>query len=417
MRSVVIFEKVFFKVASERVSGVLARPLGDDPVPGVVLAGPRGGRKEQWTGWTARALASQGIAALAFDHRNWGNSQGHPRHTEVAETKIEDLRAAASSMARHPAIDPAKIALCGTDYGAGYAAHAAVGHLEVAALISIRGVFHHPGVALVVDQSGFLTNDWLDLSATDFVAKSMQAFDDWQQNQAASPYGKLWMPRFMARAQEAQERYEATGKPFPITQSWEGPHGMPGMAMNMYDLYCDHCQWPTDAILPFISDKKLQSHRLKAHKSGATQVNERGRTRTAFEEYLGDYSLLLEGSETSDPNLAVPDKWHGFRSGERVFLPITDISLFDIVMFDALSAAPDLRVPVTLYDDEAEFYDDPRRSPYVHRNAQLFADLVPGSVERVLATRTHEGISLLPQPSGATSDQVAAIVQAMSDLD
>jgi fermentation-respiration switch protein FrsA (DUF1100 family) len=52
------------------------------PTAAVVTAGPLTSVKEQATGAYARALAARGFAALAFDHRTFGESEGDPRQVE-----------------------------------------------------------------------------------------------------------------------------------------------------------------------------------------------------------------------------------------------------------------------------------------------------------------------------------------------
>ena len=87
-------ERVEFTVASELVVGHLHFPEGAGPHPAVVVAGPMTSVKEQVTGVYAAALAERGIAALALDHRHYGESGGEPRGYEHWERKVEDLRAA-----------------------------------------------------------------------------------------------------------------------------------------------------------------------------------------------------------------------------------------------------------------------------------------------------------------------------------
>ena len=53
--------------------------------------------KEQVTGVYAAAFAVRGIAALAIDHRHYGESGGQPRQYEYSAHKIEDLRRARST--------------------------------------------------------------------------------------------------------------------------------------------------------------------------------------------------------------------------------------------------------------------------------------------------------------------------------
>ena len=46
------------------------------------------------------ALAERGLAALAFDHRFFGESGGEPRQFENPAAKIEDIRNAVTALLR-----------------------------------------------------------------------------------------------------------------------------------------------------------------------------------------------------------------------------------------------------------------------------------------------------------------------------
>ncbi|MDQ2875571.1 MAG: alpha/beta hydrolase [Actinomycetota bacterium] len=96
-----------FAVRGQRIAGILRtpRPQGAARGPGIVLTGPFTGVKEQVVAVCARRLADAGIAALAFDHRNFGASDGEPRQHEDAAGKLEDLRCATSALAAQPAVD------------------------------------------------------------------------------------------------------------------------------------------------------------------------------------------------------------------------------------------------------------------------------------------------------------------------
>ena len=53
----------------------------------VVTTGPLTSVKEQATAPSREALAERGFAALAFDHRTFGESEGKPRQVEHPEGK------------------------------------------------------------------------------------------------------------------------------------------------------------------------------------------------------------------------------------------------------------------------------------------------------------------------------------------
>src|SRR5436853_44119 len=92
-------ERVTFEVDGTTVVGNLHWPE-TAPLAAVVLTGPLTSVKEQASGAYARALATRGFAALAFDHRTFGESAGEPRQYESPPRKIADIRAAADFLGR-----------------------------------------------------------------------------------------------------------------------------------------------------------------------------------------------------------------------------------------------------------------------------------------------------------------------------
>jgi uncharacterized protein len=137
-------QRMRFEVGGTPVLADLYRPAGGGPHPAVVVAGPMTSVKEQVAGVYAAALAVRGIAALALDHRHYGESGGEPRQYENPAAKIEDLRAAVDLLAGHPALDPGRLALVGVCLGAGYAAAATPGAPLVRALATVAGYFPDP---------------------------------------------------------------------------------------------------------------------------------------------------------------------------------------------------------------------------------------------------------------------------------
>ena len=70
-----------FSRAGDRLAGMLYVPP-TTPAAVVVTTGPLTSVKEQAVGAYAAALARRGFAALAFDHRTFGESEGTPRQLE-----------------------------------------------------------------------------------------------------------------------------------------------------------------------------------------------------------------------------------------------------------------------------------------------------------------------------------------------
>lgn len=148
-------EPVSFSVAGEQVVGSLHRPDGTGPHPAVVVAGPMTSVKEQVTGRYAAALAERGIAALAIDHRHFGESEGEPRGYEHWERKVEDLRAAIAFLGQRSDVDPERIGGVGVCLGSGYLAHAAAGQPLIGRLGFVAGYYRDPTAMRLADPEGF----------------------------------------------------------------------------------------------------------------------------------------------------------------------------------------------------------------------------------------------------------------------
>ncbi|MGR9090617.1 MAG: alpha/beta hydrolase [Gammaproteobacteria bacterium] len=68
----------------------------------------------------AAAFTAAGFACLAYDHRNWGRSDGQPRGESDPWRQVADLREAISFARTLPEIDPDRIGLWGTSYAGGH---------------------------------------------------------------------------------------------------------------------------------------------------------------------------------------------------------------------------------------------------------------------------------------------------------
>lgn len=104
----------------------------------VVFTGPFTGVKEQVVARYAEGLATAGITTLAFDHRNFGESQGAVRQHEDAAGKLTDLRAAVSLLRQR---GYERVGLAGVCLGAGYALKAAAQDPRVSAVACVAGAY------------------------------------------------------------------------------------------------------------------------------------------------------------------------------------------------------------------------------------------------------------------------------------
>ena len=97
--------------------GWLLLPEAPGPNPLVILAHGMGGLKEWTIPDVATALVDMGFAALAFDYRNFGDSEGLPREEVDHCGQVEDWRCAITLGNTLPEIDADRIGIWGTSLG------------------------------------------------------------------------------------------------------------------------------------------------------------------------------------------------------------------------------------------------------------------------------------------------------------
>jgi dipeptidyl aminopeptidase/acylaminoacyl peptidase len=101
--------------------GWFYRPQGDGPFPAVVLAGGWCYVRELVMPYYAEAFAAAGIAALVFDYRNLGVSDGDNRQHLDPWMQIRDYRNALSYLERHDDVDADRLGVWGISYSGGHA--------------------------------------------------------------------------------------------------------------------------------------------------------------------------------------------------------------------------------------------------------------------------------------------------------
>ena len=126
-----------FSSAGTRCAAWLYRPAGDaGPTPCVVMAhgftGTRGDRLDAY----AERFAQAGMAALVFDYRHFGDSDGEPRQLLDIGRQLADWQAAVAVARTLDGIDPERIALWGTSFSGGHVVATAAGDPRVAAVVA-----------------------------------------------------------------------------------------------------------------------------------------------------------------------------------------------------------------------------------------------------------------------------------------
>lgn len=94
--------------------------------PAVVISGSWTTVKEQMAGTYAKKLAKDGFVTLAFDFRNFGESEGEPRFYENPKQKVEDIKNAVTYLQSLPSVDKQKIGAMGICAGSMYTLMVAV---------------------------------------------------------------------------------------------------------------------------------------------------------------------------------------------------------------------------------------------------------------------------------------------------
>ncbi len=103
-----------FESEGERCAAWLHLPAGDGPHPGVVLLHSTAGvRQLRCYAERGRAFAAAGVAALQFDCRGFGASEGEPRQLFDVRRQAQDLTAALACARERPELDAGRLALWG----------------------------------------------------------------------------------------------------------------------------------------------------------------------------------------------------------------------------------------------------------------------------------------------------------------
>lgn len=129
-------EDLGFDSGGLRCAAWLYRPEGDGPHPCVVLAHGFGGTREGRLGAFAEHFRDAGMAALVFDYRHFGDSEGEPRQLVSIARQLDDWRAAIAFARTLEGVDPERIALWGTSFSGGHVVGLAAADDRIAAVVS-----------------------------------------------------------------------------------------------------------------------------------------------------------------------------------------------------------------------------------------------------------------------------------------
>ena len=110
--------------------------------PAVVCSGSWTTVKEQMAGLYAQKLSEQGFITLAFDFRNYGESEGFPRVWENPTMKVQDIKNAVQFMTQLEGVDANRIAALGICAGAMYTLMAAAEDTQIKAVATTASWLH-----------------------------------------------------------------------------------------------------------------------------------------------------------------------------------------------------------------------------------------------------------------------------------
>jgi uncharacterized protein len=129
---------VTFQSSGTRCAAWLYRPVesGGGPTPCVVLASGFSAVRDQRLDAYAERFAQAGLAALVFDYRYFGDSDGEPRQLLDIRRQLEDWRAAIAYARTLEGVDPARIAIWGSSFSGGHVMTLAARDPSLAAAVS-----------------------------------------------------------------------------------------------------------------------------------------------------------------------------------------------------------------------------------------------------------------------------------------
>ena len=138
-------EKVNFKSEGSTLVGNLYYPTNYEEgkkYSALVVSGSWTTVKEQMAGLYAQRLADQGFITLAFDFRNFGESEGEPRFYESPSLKKTDVQSAVTFLTGLNEVDDSKIGAFGVCAGAMYTLMAASEDSRIKSVVTTASWLH-----------------------------------------------------------------------------------------------------------------------------------------------------------------------------------------------------------------------------------------------------------------------------------
>ncbi|NBC84507.1 MAG: alpha/beta fold hydrolase [Bacteroidetes bacterium] len=138
-------ESVNFKSEGLNLAGNLYYPNNYEKgnnYPALIVVGSWTTVKEQMAAIYAAKFAKEGFITLAFDFRNYGESEGEPRYWENPTMKTQDIRNAVTYLQTLPEVNNNKIGTFAVCAGAMYALMAAAEDSRIRAVVTAASWLH-----------------------------------------------------------------------------------------------------------------------------------------------------------------------------------------------------------------------------------------------------------------------------------
>ena len=128
--------KVTFESGGTTCAGYLhLPPASDGRTPCVVLCHGFSGTMDRLFPHAER-IAAEGMAALVFDYRGFGESGGEPRQLVDLGGQQEDLRSAIAFVRQHELVDSSAVALWGNSLGGAHVISVAANDSDIVAVVA-----------------------------------------------------------------------------------------------------------------------------------------------------------------------------------------------------------------------------------------------------------------------------------------
>jgi fermentation-respiration switch protein FrsA (DUF1100 family) len=148
---------ISFFVNGSEIKGWLYLPDNrSDPVPCIVLNNGFGGTKDVVLEQYALRFQKSGMAALTYDYRHFGESDGEPRQLFSIRSQLEDCRAAIDFARLRSEVNPDKVGIWGTSASGGYGLAIAARDKQIACLCAqVAGLDRKEDSKLFLEREGW----------------------------------------------------------------------------------------------------------------------------------------------------------------------------------------------------------------------------------------------------------------------